>query len=319
MKIILTGAAGFVGSNLSKELVKKSHNVVGIDNLSTGLRENCCPARFLNLPGTFRFIEKDITSGDLYKDFDGADVCLHLAARAKVQFSTDFPIESNRANIDGTLNVLEAARKAGLKRVIFSSSSSIYGGTSIKFPTPEDERPMPRSNYALQKLAGEHYCRLFSELYSLDTVCLRYFNICGPGSRLGEAYSALIPVIMNAAVNGGTVNINGDGSIQRDYTPISNVVQANILAAEHPNKLNGECFNIACGQSHTINQVYEKICGLSGKKIPVTYGPARKGDPVKSHADISKARRVLGYEPLVGFEESMETTYNWWESGCPIM
>jgi len=317
MKIILTGAAGFIGSNLSYGLVKLGNDVVGVDNLSTGFLENVDRRRFKGLSGKFTFVKKDINDEKLYKIFDGADICLHLAALAKVQFSTDFPILSNRANIDGTLNVLESARKANIKRVVFSSSSSVYGGQNIKFPTQETEQLMPRSNYAFQKMAGENYCRLFSELYGLDTVCLRYFNVCGINSRLGGAYSALIPVIMNAAVNDCLVNINGDGQICRDYTPVENVVQANILAATHSERLNGECFNVALGQTYSINEIYDKVCGLSGKTISKKYGPERSGDPKKSLADISKIKLVLGYNPTTSLNQSLIITYNWWRSGCP--
>jgi nucleoside-diphosphate-sugar epimerase len=177
---------------------------------------------------------------------------------------------------------------------------------------------MPRSNYALQKMAGENYCRLYSELYGLDTVCLRYFNVCGINSRLGGAYSALIPVIMNAAVNGGIFQINGDGEIYRDYTPVENVIDAIILATEYVGKLNGECFNVALGQTFSINEVYDKICKLSGKLIPKIHGPERIGDPKKSLANISKIKAVLRYNPIVSFDQSLETTFRWWLSGCPI-
>lgn len=318
MRYILTGCGGFIGSNLLYELVRRGNYVVGIDDLSTGLAENVNQERFNGLAGTFKFIKKDINDEDLYETFDGADYCLHLAALAKIQFSTDFPILANKANIDGTLNVLEASRKANIRRVVFSSSSSVYGGQNIKFPTPETEQLTPRSNYAFQKMAGENYCRLYSELYGLDTVCLRYFNVCGVNSRLGGAYSALIPVIMNAATNEGTIKINGDGSICRDYTPVENVVDAIILAAQYPNKLNGECFNVALGQTFSINEVYGKICKLSGKVIPKAHGPERIGDPKKSLADISKIKLVLGYNPIVSFDQSLETTFNWWKGGCKI-
>lgn len=318
MRYVLTGCGGFIGSNLSRYLVTLGHEVIGIDNLSTGFIENVDPERFKGLAGTFRFIKKDINDEDLYETFKEADYCLHLAALAKVQFSTDFPLLANHANIDGTLNVLEASRKAGVKRVVFSSSSSVYGGANIHFPTPETESLYPRSHYAFQKQAGENYCRLYSELYGLDTVCLRYFNVTGINSRLGGAYSALIPVIMNAAVNGGVVNINGDGEIYRDYTPVENVVSAITLAAEHPGRLNGECFNVALGQTFSINEVYNKVCDLAGFKISKTHGPERLGDPKKSLADITKIKAILGYEPLMSFSESLDKTYQWWKGGCKI-
>lgn len=314
-KFLLTGVAGFIGSNLALELVKQGYNIIGIDNLSTGYFGNIRSELFKDMPGTFKFIKKDINAEDLYLDFIGVDVVLHLAALAKVQFSTDFPLESNYANITGTLNVLEAARKAKTKRVVFSSSSSVYGGANI-FPTPEDAQLMPRSNYALQKFVGEKYCKLYSELYGLDTACLRYHNVIGINSRLGGAYSALMPTLMNAAANGGSIIINGSGSIERDYTPVQNVIQANILAAQYPGRLNGECFNVALGETYSINYVYNKICEMSGVQIPKTHGPQKKEDPIKSLADILKAKEILGYNPVVSLDESLKQTWEWWKNGC---
>ena len=315
MRYVVTGAAGFIGSNITRELLKLGYDVCGIDNLSTGYMSNIAWNRDSSLPGKFSFFEEDINTPSLYKLFVGAGVIFHLAALAKVQFSTDFPCESNAANISGTLNVLESARKAGVNRVVFSSSSSVYGGANI-FPTPEAATLTPKSNYALQKLAGELYCKNYSTLYGLDTVCLRYHNVFGINSRLGGAYSALIPTLMNAAANGGSITINGDGSIERDYTPASCVVNANILAGLYSGRLNAECFNVALGETYSINCVYDKMCEISGVKIPKIHGPQKKEDPLKSHADITKIKRVLGYNPTVSFDESLASTWVWWRGGC---
>jgi nucleoside-diphosphate-sugar epimerase len=316
-KIILTGCAGFIGSNILLELMKTENQILGIDNLSTGLIDNVQQERFVGLPGKFEFVKTDICDENLVRYFEGYDYCLHLAALARVQLSIDLPIETNRVNVGGTLNVLEAARKAGLKKVVFSSSSSIFGGTS-QLPTPETATPNPLSPYSLHKLTGEYYCRLFSQLHGLDTVCLRYFNVCGSGQRTGEnvAYATVIPAFMDKAVNGGICVINGNGEISRDFCPVENIVSANVLAMQHPAPLKGEVFSIACGQTTTINQVYDRICELAGFQVPKTHGPPRQGDPAMSMADITKAQEVLGYKVLVGLDESLAKTWEWWKGGC---
>jgi UDP-N-acetylglucosamine 4-epimerase len=315
MRVVITGAAGFIASNLAEEMLKQGHDVIGIDNLSTGYVSNVMACRAINT-GMFRFFEEDINSPTLHTLMNGAEVVFHLAALARVQYSTDFPIQSNLANVSGTLNVLEACRKAGVRRLVFSSSSSVYGGQRIAFPTHESESLSPKSNYALQKMIGEEYCKMYSNIYGLDTVCLRYFNVFGMRSRLGGAYSALIPVLMNAAVNNGMVTINGDGSICRDYTPVSCVVQANMLAASYSAKLNGEAFNVGLSETRSINELYDLVCSFSGMDIQKVYGPAKKEDPAKSLADIRKIQRVLGYKPDMQFEYALRSTFEWWKNGC---
>lgn len=316
MKVVITGAAGFVGSHLTKECVRQGYDVIGIDNLATGRLENIKKERFFRLPGKFEFKHLDINHIDMYRYLDGADTVFHLAALPRVQFSIDYPLEANKANITGTLSVLEAARIAKVKRVIFSSSSSVYGGAKI-FPTAENaEMPMPRSPYALAKLAGEHYCRIYSELHGVDTVSLRYFNLFGENQIPGGPYSTVICAFMDRKFNGGECQINGDGSVSRDFCYVGNVVDANLLAAKSKKIFNGDVFNIACGETYTINNIYEKICDLSGTFLPKRHGPPRKGDPKKSHADITKAQKILGYNPNVKFAEGLEKTYKWWKNGC---
>jgi nucleoside-diphosphate-sugar epimerase len=314
MKVVITGSAGFIASNLTRKLLEQGYDVVGIDDLSTGFRSNLSALRTIG-PGRFRFVERDINEPDLERDFDGAEVCFHLAALPRVSFSIDHPLAANEANVTGTLNVLEAARKAGVRRLVFSSSSSIYGGVA-EFPTPETAKPSPKSPYALHKLTGEHYMRLYSDLHGLDTACLRYFNVMGQGQRTGGAYSTVIPAFFEAAIKGGSCRIDGDGNQSRDFCPVENVVQANILAALHLTPLNGQVFNVACGEAHTVNEVYGRICELSGKLLTRVDAPERKGDPRKSLADISKAQNILGYKAEVGFDESLKRTWDWWAGGC---
>jgi len=315
MKVVITGSAGFVGSHLSKECVKQGHDVLGIDNLATGRIENVKKERFAGLPGKFEFCHYDINMIDLYRKFDGAEVVFHLAALPRVQFSIDYPMEANKANITGTLNVLEAARFAKVKRVVFSSSSSVFGGAKI-FPTPESDTLLPKSPYAVAKLTGEHYCRVYSELHGLDTVSLRYFNLYGENQLPGGPYSTVICAFMDKCFKGGICQINGNGLVSRDFCYVGNVVEANLLAANSRQNFNGDVFNIACGESYTINDIYEKICNMSGKLLPKLHGPARMGDPLKSLADISKAQKILGYNPNIKLVEGLEKCYKWWKEGC---
>lgn len=316
-KYCITGVAGFIGSNLAYELAKRGHEVVGIDNLSTGFYENIQKRRFHGLRGDFQFIKKDINDKDLSKCFDGVDVVFHMAALARVQFSTDNPLKSNYANVNGTLNVLEASRLSGVRRVVFSCSSSIFGGVA-KFPTPESSRPHPKSNYALQKVIGAEYCRLFGELYDMDTVNLLYYNVYGSLQRANAAYSTVIPAFLWAGMNNKKCRIDGDGGQSRDFCAVENVVQANILAAESDKKFCGEMFNIANGETHSINEIYSILDGFFGGTLQKYNATARQGDPYMSHASIKRAREILGYEPKVGFLDGLEKTFEWWVNGCKV-
>jgi len=318
MKVAITGSAGFIGSNLVEACLYKGWDVIGVDNLSTGFDEMADPVRVMKLPGSYAFIKLDINNTEkLTEVFGGCDVVFHLAALPRVSFSIDSPIDANHANVSGTLSVLEAARKAGVKRVVFSCSSSVYGGVS-EFPTPETASYSPKSPYALHKAAGASYCRLYSELHGLDTVSLLYFNVIGKYQRSDSAYATVVPAFMEAAINGKSCRIDGDGTQLRDFTCVSDVVQANILAATSNKSFVGDCFNIAYGKPHSINEVYAHINELFGGNVKKHYAPPRLGDPIKSHANIKKAREVLGYEPAVKFDRAMELTANWWLNGCPI-
>ena len=318
MKVAVTGSAGFIGANLIEACLGESWDVVGIDNFANGLKEMADPGRVSHLPGGYWFIRADICDTEaMIKAFSGCDVVFHLAALPRVSFSIDQPIVANEANISGTLSVLEAARNAGVKRVIFSCSSSVYGGVA-EFPTPETASPSPKSPYALHKQAGAEYCRLYSELHGLETVSLLYFNVFGKYQRANSAYATVIPAFFEAGMSGGSCRIDGDGEQSRDFCHVNDVVQANILAAKYSGKLLGERFNIATGNTYSVNYVYEQVKELLAVDLKKHYAVARLGDPRKSHASIIKAKKVLGYKSEMTFEDGMELTAKWWLSGCPI-
>jgi UDP-glucose 4-epimerase len=302
---------GFLGYHLTLKCLNDGHEVIGIDNCSNGNRSY--NNIFRDYP-YYKFYEADVCDNNLMAElFKNADIVFHLAALPRVQYSTDFPLDTNQNNITGTLSVLEAARRSEVKRVVYSASSSMYGGENIPFPTPETTPACPKSNYALQKYTGLEYCRLYNELYGLDTCSLIYFNLYGPFQKHAGSYSTCITAFFHAAFNNHSCRIDGDGEQSRDLTYVDNVVQANLLAATHPNKLNGDAFNIACGETYTVNEVFWEVESLMGKRLDQKLTPARLGDPRKSLADISKAQKVLGYEPKIKFKDGMRLTYNWWK------
>ncbi len=318
MRVAITGSAGFIGSNLVEGCLKKGWEVIGIDNLSTGFDEMADPIRVMKLPGAYSFIKLDINNTKrLTEVFDGCEVVFHLAALPRMSFSVEHPLEAHEANATGTLSVLEAAKQAKVKRVVFSCSSSIFGGVE-QWPTPEDVSMKPISPYALQKVIGAEYCRLYSELYGLKTVSLVYYNVYGDYQRTGGAYSTVVPAFFDAAVNGEVCRIDGDGLQSRDLCHVDNVVHANILAAEYKGKMLGEKFNIANGETHSVIEVFEAVKDLMGVDLQKHHVKARLGDPRKSHADVSKALKVLGYKSKVGFHTGMKLTAEWWLAGCPI-
>jgi len=319
-KCYITGSGGFIGSNIVARCLKLGWDVTGIDNFSGSKREMADPKRYEKLPGKYKIVEADINETDLLeKLFEKGSIVFHLAAVPRVQYSTDFPVKSNHNNITGTLSVLEAARKAGVKRVVYSASSSMFGGEDIPFPTPENTPAKPRSNYALQKYTGLEYCRLFSELYGLETVGLIYYNVFGPGQLTGKkaAYNTVISAFMECTVTGKACRVDGDGSQARDFSYIDDVVDANILAAQKDGKLLGERFNVANGESHSVNEIFDTINGYFGGKLEKEMAPGRLGDPPKSMADVTKAREVLGFESKVGFSSGLRLTYDWWQAGRP--
>jgi nucleoside-diphosphate-sugar epimerase len=306
-KYLVTGGAGFIGSHISEELVKRDHEVRILDNFLTGKKENIA-----SLLDKIEFIEGDI------KDFEtcqlaleGVDFVLHQAALPSVPRSIKDPLTTNENNIRGTLNVLLASREAKVKKVVFASSSSVYGDDT-HLPKIEGRQGNPLSPYALSKLVGEHYCRIFSQIYGLSTVFLRYFNIFGPRQDPFSQYAAVIPNFITKMLKGEKPVIFGDGEQSRDFTFVSNVVEANILASKAQD-VSGEAFNIACGERTTVNSLVNTINEVLNKNIDPVHDEPRPGDVKNSFAEISKARKMLKYEPLVPFNEGLKKTINWYQ------
>jgi len=283
-KAVVTGGAGFIGSNLVDKLIDMNVEVIVLDDLSTGKKENInSKAKFINCDISI------VPQSLLTSYIEGADVVFHLAALARVQPSIEDPLPYNSVNITGTLNILLAAHKTGVKRVVYSASSSAYGETEI-LPTPETAPTNPLSPYGLQKYVGEQYCKMFSEVYGLDTVSLRYFNVYGERMSLEGAYKLAIPIFANQILNGKPLTINNDGEQRRDFTYVGDVVNANILAATNPEDLKGEAFNIGNGDNYSVNELADM---LGGKK---SYGN-KVIEPFQTLADNSKALLILDWDP----------------------
>jgi nucleoside-diphosphate-sugar epimerase len=309
---LVTGAAGFIGSNLVETLLAAGERVAGFDNFATGKRENLAFAE--GLPeARFRMIEADIRDRDaLQKACAGVDYVLHQAALGSVPRSMKEPALYNDVNITGTLNVLLAARDAGVKRVVYAASSSAYGDTPT-LPKHEAMRPMPLSPYAATKLAGEYYCRIFTAGYGLETVALRYFNVFGQRQDPHSQYAAVLPAFVTALLDGRSATIHGDGEQSRDFTHVENVVQANRKACVAPADACGEVYNVACGGRVTVNRLYDTLARLLGREdVRPVRGPARPGDVKHSLADITAAREKLAYDPGVTVEEGLARTVDWY-------
>lgn len=307
-KYIVTGGAGFIGSNIVKELVKRGETVKVIDNLSTGYEKNLAEVK-----DKIEFVNGDIKNlGLLQKEFAGFDYVLHQAALCSVPRSINDPVASNANNIDGTLNVLVAARDNKIKRVIYASSSSVYGDQELDYKV-ETLPIRPLSPYALNKYAAERYTQLFYEIYGLETVCLRYFNVFGPNQDPNSAYSAVIPLFIKAMLKGESPVIFGDGTQARDFTYVQNNVEANILAATGSQGA-GEVCNIACGSSISLNELVEMINKELGTSIKPVYRESRQGDIKISKANIDKAKNILDYEPKVNFEEGLKKTIEFYKN-----
>jgi nucleoside-diphosphate-sugar epimerase len=308
---LVTGAAGFIGSNIVEELVRRGETVRALDNLATGHIENLAPVR-----QKIQWHEADIRELESIRpDFEGVDYVVHLAAIPSVPRSVADPLTSNAVNIDGTLNVLLAARDAGAKRLVFAASSAAYGDHPA-LPRVETQEPRPLSPYALTKLAGEYYCRIFTRVYGLETVALRYFNIFGPRQSPDSPYSGVLSLFISAYMEGKTPVIYGDGEQSRDFTYIENTVDATLRACTSPDA-SGHVINVGTGERHTLNETIRILNGIFGTEIMPRYDAPRAGDVQHSHADISLARKLLGYEPKVRFEEGLRKTVDWFRSLQP--
>ena len=308
MRVLITGGAGFIGSHLVEAFLQTGANVHVLDNLRTGRRENL--QEIVNRyhgRESVRLFEGDITDPHAVQTAAmGADYILHQAALPSVQRSVEDPLSTNRVNVEGTLNVLNAARALGVRRVVYASSSSVYGD-SPQLPKVESATLNPSSPYAVSKLAGEAYCRAFTRVYGLETVALRYFNVFGPRQDPTSPYAAVIPRFIEALLQSKAPVIYGDGTQSRDFTFIENVVRANVLAVQAPD-VAGEVFNIACGEGISLLTIVQWLEGFFQRPVHPEFQPPRAGDIRHSRADISKAERMLGYRPLIGFQTGLEQT-----------
>ena len=304
---LVTGGAGFIGSNVVDELLRRGDGVRVLDNLSTGRLENLATA--LN---RIDFCEADICNLEPIRAcFTGVDYVLHLAALPSVPRSVADPVSANKVNIEGTLNVLLASRDAGVKRVVFAASSAAYGDNPI-LPRVESHEPRPLSPYALTKLAGEYYCQIFTRLYRLEAVALRYFNVFGPRQNPHSPYTGVLSKFITAYIQGTTPAIFGDGEQSRDFTYIDNVVDATLRACTAPDAP-GRVINVGVGGRFTLNQTITLLNQIFGKRVTPHYDPPRPGDVLHSQADISLARQVLGYEPKVPYERGLRKTVEWYQ------
>lgn len=307
-KYLITGGAGFIGSNIVKKLLELKESVRIVDDFSTGRREN-----LEDLSG-FELIEGDLSKLDVARQVvKGMDYILHQAAIPSVQRSVEDPIKSNNANITATLNVLVAARDEGVKKLVYAASSSAYGDNP-ELPKKEDFPARPISPYALTKYAGERYCQIFYNLYGLPTICLRYFNVFGPKQNPNSQYAAVIPNFINSLLKRQSPVIFGTGEQSRDFTFVGNVVEANLLAAKSEKGL-GEVFNIACGQRTSLNDLVSILKEIIKADVKVEYKGGRQGDVLHSLADISKARELLGYSPVVSLKDGLIKTVEFYEKG----
>jgi UDP-glucose 4-epimerase len=301
---LVTGGAGFIGSHLTEELTRRGHRVRVVDDLSTGKRTN------LDHISGVEFLEGSLSDPAVaVRAVEQVDYVLHQAAIPSVPRSVKDPVTSNRANIDASLNILVAARDAGVRRLVYAGSSSAYGDTPT-LPKREDMPTNPLSPYALQKLVAEQYCQMFTRLYGFETVTIRYFNVFGPRQDPGSPYSGVISLFATALIEGRQPVIYGDGEQTRDFTYVANVVDGVLRAAEAPNAA-GEVINVATGGRISLNQLLASMNGIVGTKITATYEAARAGDVRDSQADIGKASRLLGYRPIVGLDEGLKATLDW--------
>ena len=308
-RYLISGVAGFIGCNLARELARRGQEVLGFDNFATGKRENL---ELLN--GCIDFRELDLLDAKgVANACRGVDYVLHQAAIPSVPKSVIDPVSSHNANINGTLNILLAARDAGVKRLIYAASSSAYGDTPT-LPKHEDMPPRPISPYAVQKLTGELYCATFARVYGVETVSLRYFNIFGPHQDPTSQYSGVLAKFITQMLSEKPCTIYGDGEQSRDFTYVENAVNANLLACNaSAEKVSGKVFNVATGNRFTLNQTFQLLAGIIGYNGKPQYAEPRAGDVKHSLADISRAKEALSYEPTVGFEDGLRRTVEWYK------
>jgi len=301
---LVTGGAGFIGSHLTEELVRRGERVRVVDSLITGKRQN-----LTHIPGV-EFLHGDLADLAVARQaVEGVDYVLHQAAIPSVPRSVDRPAESHRANVDALLNLLIASRDAGVKRLVFAGSSSVYGDTEV-LPKTETMPTNPLSPYALQKLMGEMYGQMFTRLYGFETVTTRYFNVFGPRQDPGSPYSGVISLFIKALHDGTRPVIYGDGEQTRDFTYVTNVVDGVLRAAETPG-VSGHVFNVATSSRISLNQLLDTLKKIFGSNVEPIYKDARAGDVRDSQADISKAEKMLGYKPIVGLEDGLRETVKW--------
>ncbi len=308
-KALVTGGAGFIGSHLADALVESGVEVVVVDNLATGHRDNLD-----RIADRITFLEGDIRDRNLMdRAAEGCEVVFHQAAVVSVPQTVADPVTSAEVNELGTLAVLEAARAKKARRVVLASSSAVYGDDP-EMPKRESQRPKPLSPYAVQKLAGEYYAGLYAGLYGLETVCLRYFNVFGPRQDPSSPYSGVISIFMAKSAAGEAPSIHGNGEQYRDFVYVADVVAANLLSAVREGAAGG-VFNVGTGRSITINRLWETVRDLSGISLAPAHGPPRAGDIVASVSSIDHARQVLGFSPRFTFEEGLRKTHNWYREG----
>lgn len=307
---LVTGGAGFIGSHLTARLVADNHTVRVLDNLSTGFLDNLASVR-----DRIEFIEGDVNdSRTVARAVDGVDVVFHQAAVASVPRSVERPLETHQACVTGTVSLLDASRRAGVRRVVYAASSSAYGDQP-EMPKHERQLPQVLSPYAAAKMAGELYCEAFASSYELETVRLRYFNVFGPRQDPNSPYSAVIPLFVSALLSGRRPTIFGDGRQSRDFTYVDNIVHANLKAAE-AERASGKVYNVACGDSLSVLDLLQTICALLDKPFDPEFAPPRPGDVKHSWADISAARRDLGYEIRVGLDEGLRKTVGYYREAA---
>ena len=305
MHILVTGGAGFIGSHLAEALVRRGHRVRILDNFYAGERKN-----LKAIAGDVEVLRGDSSDPRAArKAVKGVEVVYHEAAVPSVARSVDEPALSHRHNATATLSMLEAARDAGVKRVVFAGSSSVYGDAAV-LPKREDMKPSPLSPYALQKLIGEQYCQMFTRLYGLETVTTRFFNVFGPRQQPGSPYSGVISLFIEALASGKSPTVHGDGKQTRDFTFVGDVVTGVLQACEAPNA-SGEVINVATNRRISLNELLATLNKIFGTNLEPIYREARQGDVKDSLADISKAERLLGYKPIVGLEDGLRATVKW--------